>query len=78
MKQAPQTSQTDTVLCNNGTRSITNGAEAPCHGSAGGVATNQNPQPENQQVSFLESHPKLIMTVFIAVGLYIGYKKFMK
>jgi len=33
---------------------------------------------QNKQVSFLESHPKLIMTVFIAVGLYIGYKKFMK
>jgi hypothetical protein len=78
MKQAPQTSQIDTVLCNDGTRSRTNGADAPCEGSAGGVATNQNTQSKNEQVSFLESHPKLIMTVFIAVGLYIGYKKFMK
>jgi hypothetical protein len=68
-------SQTNTVLCNDGTRSITNGAVAPCSG-AGGVAINQD--PKNKQVSFLESHPKLIMTVFIAVGLYIGYKKFMK
>lgn len=40
------------------------------------TTTNENPQ--KNQVSFLESHPKLIMTVFIAVGLYIGYKKFMK
>ena len=77
--QAPQTqtSQTNTVLCNDGTRSITNGAVAPCSG-AGGVATNQNPQPKNKQVSFLESNPKLIMTIFIGIGLYIGYKKFMK
>jgi len=73
--EAPQTSQTNTVLCNNGTRSITNGAEAPCL-SAGGVAINQD--PEKKQVSFLESHPKLIMMVFIGIGLYIGYKKFIK
>jgi hypothetical protein len=73
-----QATQDRTVLCNDGTRHITYGAVAPCEGSAGGVATNQNPQPQKNQVSFLESHPKLIMTVFILVGLYIGYKKFMK
>ena len=67
-----------TVLCNNGSRDITNGAKAPCSGIAGGVATNQNPQSQNQQVSFLESHPKLLMAVFIGIGLYIGYKKFIK
>ena len=38
---------------------------------------NQNTQPKNQQVSFLESHPKLIMTVFIGVvGAYGIYKVF--
>lgn len=42
------------------------------------TTTNQSTQSQNQQVSFLESHPKLIMTIFIAIGLYIGYKKFMK
>lgn len=72
-----QSNQIDTVLCNNGLRDITYGVKAPCSG-AGGVATNQNPQPKNEQVSFLESHPKLIMTIFIGIGLYIGYKKFMK
>ena len=60
-----------TVLCNNGSK-------APCSGIAGGVATNQNPQSQNQQVSFLESRPKLLMAVFIGIGLYIGYKKFIK
>jgi hypothetical protein len=72
-----QTSGNTTVLCNNGMRDITNGVESPCSG-AGGVATNQTPQSKNQKVSFLESHPKLIMTIFIGIGLYIGYKKFMK
>lgn len=67
------------VLCNNGLRDVTNGAETPCSGAgAGGVATNQNPQSQNNQVSFLQSHPKLIMTIFIGIGLYIGYKKFIK
>jgi hypothetical protein len=42
------------------------------------TTNNQNTQSQNQKVSFLESHPKLIMTVFIGIGLYIGYKKFMK
>jgi hypothetical protein len=41
------------------------------------TTTNQNTQSQNQKVSFLESHPKLIMTIFIGIGLYIGYKKFM-
>lgn len=68
-----------TVLCNNGSRDITNGKNAPCSGiGSGGVATNQNPQSQNQQVSFLESHPKLLMAIFIGIGLYIGYKKFIK
>jgi hypothetical protein len=71
-----QASQDRTVLCNNGSRDITYGVVAPCSGVGGGVAVNQNPQ--KNQVSFLESNPKLIMTVFIAVGLYIGYKKFIK
>jgi hypothetical protein len=73
--QAPQTSQTDTVLCNNGLRDITYGAVAPCS-YAGGVAMNQDPQ--NNQVSFLESNQKLIVMVLIGIGLYIGYKKFME
>ena len=42
------------------------------------TTNNQNTQSKNKIVSFLESHPKLIMMVFIAVGVYIGYKKFMK
>jgi hypothetical protein len=42
------------------------------------TTTIQNPQSQNQQVSFLESHPKLLMAVFIGIGLYIGYKKFIK
>jgi hypothetical protein len=42
------------------------------------TTNNQNTQSKNKIVSFLESHPKLIMTVFIGIGLYIGYKKFMK
>ena len=42
------------------------------------MTNNQNTQSKNKMVSFLESHPKLIMTVFIGIGLYIGYKKFMK
>jgi hypothetical protein len=42
------------------------------------TTNNKNTQSQNQIVSFLESNPKLIMTVFIGIGLYIGYKKFMK
>ena len=75
--QVPQTTQNDTVLCNNGLRDITYGIKAPCS-SAGGVATNQNPQPKNEQVSFLEKNQKLILTIFVGIVLYISYKKFIK
>ena len=38
---------------------------------------NQNTKSKNQIVSFLESNPKLIMTVFIGVvGVYVIYKIF--
>jgi hypothetical protein len=37
-----------------------------------------NQDKQNKQVSFLEKNPKLIMIVFIGIGLYIGYKKFIK
>jgi hypothetical protein len=67
-----------TVLCNNGSRDITNGKNAPCSGIGGGVATNQNRQSQNQQVSFLEKNQKLILTFFVGIVLYIGYKKFIK
>jgi hypothetical protein len=76
-KQTPNVDES-TVLCNNGSRDITNGKNAPCSGIGGGVATNQNPESQNQQVSFLEKNQKLILTVFVVIGLYLGYKKIIK
>jgi hypothetical protein len=42
------------------------------------TTNNKNTQSQNKIISFLESHPKLIMIIFIGIGVYIGYKKFIK
>lgn len=68
-KQNPETplgEYKDVGICKNGMMRTGTGLFIPCK------------KIEPAKASFLEGNPKLIMMVLIGIGIYIGYKKFIK